>query len=102
MSVTGQTVLAKRHEGPGTIATGTAYPEVVAIMERMARQDPKVIFDSLRPIGEEFWNMIDERRTVAEIAEAVCLEFGFDLDPELFIPFVEGAEKAGAVGIVDR
>jgi hypothetical protein len=33
--------------------------------------------------------MIDGERTLGEIAEAACLEFGFDLDPALFLPLFD-------------
>jgi hypothetical protein len=83
------TVLRRRHEGPGTALMGTPYPELVVLVERMKAEDPRIIFDSLRPLGDEFWNMIDGERTAGEIAEAVCFEFGFDLPPQLFLPLVE-------------
>jgi hypothetical protein len=77
-----------------------AYPELVALVARMRAQDGRIIFDSLRPMGDEIWNMIDGERTVAEIADAVCLEFGFELEPELFLPLVEGLVASDAVEVV--
>lgn len=93
-------VLAKNHDGPGTVLTGSSYPELVTLVARMQAQDPRIIFDSLRPIGDEFWNMIDGSRSVREIAEAVCFEFGFDLDPELFLPLVDGLLESQAATLV--
>ena len=72
------------------------------IADAMADQDPKIIFDSLRPLGDEFWNFADGQRTVAEIAEAVCFEFGFDLSPSLFLPLVDGMERAGIIAIDEK
>jgi hypothetical protein len=97
-----QTVLRRRHEGPGTALAGTSYPELVTLVERMMAQDPRIIFDSLRPLGDEFWNMIDGERTVGEIAEAVCLEFGFELYPDLFLPLVNGMVASDTVEIIRR
>jgi hypothetical protein len=94
------TVVRRRHEGPGTALAGTPYPQLVDLAARMKAQDPRIIFDSLRPMGDEFWNMIDGQRTTGEIAEAVSLEFGFELQPELFLPLVEGMIAADAVDIV--
>jgi hypothetical protein len=94
-----QSVLTKRHEGPGSVVTGTPYPELVALVERLRARDHRVIFDSLRPVGEEFWNMIDGKRTVGEIAAAVCFEFGFDLDPALFLPLVDRLIESEAAGL---
>lgn len=96
-----QSILRRRDEGPGTALTGTSYPDLVALVERMQAQDPKVIFDSLRPIGDEFWNMIDGRRTIGEIAESVCSEFGFDFDPALLAPLADGLTRSGATTLAD-
>lgn len=97
MTVDVTTVLEKLGEGPYSIAFGTTYPELLAIIERMQAQDASIVFDSMRPMGEEFWNFIDGRRSVQEIAEAVCFEFGFDLDAEHFLPLIERAAQKGLV-----
>lgn len=100
MTMSLQSVLKRTHDGPGTIVAGTPYPELVALVERMRADDRRIIFDSLRPMGDEFWNMIDGERSVASIAEAVCLEFGFELSPELFLPLVNAMVASGAAKIV--
>ena len=100
MTASLQSVLRRTHEGPGTAVAGTSYPELVALAERMRAEDGRIIFDSLRPMGDEFWNMIDGERSVEQIAEAVCLEFGFDLPPNLFLPLVDGIVASGAAAIV--
>lgn len=100
MTATLQSVLRRAHDGPGTAVAGTPYPELVALAERMKVEDGRIIFDSLRPLGDEFWNMIDGERSVEVIAEAVCLEFGFDLSPGLFLPLVDGMVASGAADIV--
>jgi hypothetical protein len=97
-----ETIVRRRHEGPGSALAGTTYPELVTLVERMKIQDPRIIFDSLRPMGDEFWNMVDGERTVAEIAEAVCLEFGFDLQPELFLPLVDRMVASETVEVIRR
>jgi hypothetical protein len=94
-----QTVVRRRHEGPGSALSGTSYPELIDLVERMQARDPRVIFDSLRPMGDEIWNMIDGERTFGEIVEAVCLEFGFDLPPEHFLPLLEGLGTSDAVDV---
>ena len=38
--------------------------------------------------------------TVGDIAEAVCLQFGFELRPELFLPLVDGLVESGAASVV--
>lgn len=100
MSASLATVVRKNHQGPGSALAGTPYPDLVALVARMQDEDPRIIFDSLRPIGDEFWNMIDGQRTVEEIATAVCLQFGFDLSPELFVPLVDGMVSSQAVSVV--
>ena len=102
MAASLQTVVRKRHEGPGSALTGTSYPALVELVEQMREQDPRVIFDSLRPMGDEIWNMIDGERTIAEIVEATCLEFGFDLPPELFLPLVDGLIESELVDVIHR
>jgi hypothetical protein len=81
------------------VTEGTPYPEVLRLVEQMKAQDQRVIFDTLRPVGDEVWNFIDGRRTVREVVESACLEFGFDLDPELFLPLIEGLERQGLIEI---
>ncbi|MGH2354242.1 MAG: hypothetical protein ACRDJN_21770, partial [Chloroflexota bacterium] len=95
-----QSVVRRTREGPGTAVAGTPYLELTALAERMKAEDGRIIFDSLRPMGDEFWNMIDGERSVEVIAEAVCLEFGFDLSPGLFLPLVEGMVASGVAEIV--
>ena len=102
MAASLQTVVRKRHDGPGSALTGTSYPELVVLVEQMRAQDPRIIFDSLRPMGDEIWNMIDGERTVAEIVEGTCLEFGFDLPPELFLPLIDGLIGSETVDVVQR
>lgn len=94
------TVLRKNHLGPGSAVAGTAYPDLVALVGRMQTEDPRIIFDSLRPLGDEFWNMIDGQRTVEDIATAVCLQFGFALSPDHFLPLVDDLVTSQAVSIV--
>lgn len=93
-------VLEKKEAGPGTAVAGLDYPDLVALVDRLMAQDSHVIFDSLRPIGDEFWNMIDGRRTVGEIVEAVCSEFGFTFDPALLLPLADGLVRSGATTLV--
>jgi hypothetical protein len=44
--------------------------------------------------------MIDGKQTVGDIADAVCLEFGFELSPELFLPLVDRMVQREAVSVV--
>jgi hypothetical protein len=86
-------------DGPGTALSGTSYPELVALVERMRAQDGTVIFDTLRPICDELWNLIDGERTVGEIAEALVLQFDVDVDPEVLVPLFEGLARSGEIAL---
>jgi hypothetical protein len=48
-------------------------------------------------MNDEVWNFIDGQRTIGEIAESVCMEFGFELEPALFLPLVQGLVDRGLV-----
>ena len=76
---------------PGLV--GISYPETVALVETMAAQDARIIFDTMRPLGDEFWNLIDGRRSISDIAESLCIQFDLELDLELFLPIAEGLIK---------
>lgn len=95
MTVTLDSVPRRLREGPATALSGMDYPDLVRLVEEMQRQDSRIIFDSLRPMCDELWNLIDGQRSVADIAEALCMEFGFELAPELFLPLAEGLAKVG-------
>ena len=73
------------------------YAEQARMAEHMQSQDPKFLFYSLRVMNDEVWNFIDGERSIGEIAESVCMEFEFDLSPELFLPLVEVLVDEGLV-----
>ena len=87
----------RTYDGPGTALSGSSHPELVALVERMQAQDPTVIFDTLRPICDELWNLIDGERTVGQIAEALVLQFDVDVDPETLVPLFEGLARSGEI-----
>lgn len=97
MTVPLTAVPRKTHDGSHSALEGMTYPQLVAIVDRMAAQDSRIVFDSLRPMGDELWNFVDGHRTVEEIAEVVCIEFGFELEPELFCPLLDGMAKIGLI-----
>ena len=89
----------RTYDGPGTALSGSSYPELVALVERMQAQDATVIFDTLRPICDELWNLIDGKRTVGEIAEALVLQFDVEVDPEILVPLFEGLARSGEIAL---
>lgn len=78
-----------------------SYSEQLRIAEPMAAQDPRFVFYSLRVMNDELWNMIDGRHSVGAIAKAVCMEFGFELDPALFLPLFDGLVRSGLITLDD-
>jgi hypothetical protein len=97
MAISLDAVPRKLQVGYHNVTEGTPYPEVLRLVEQMQARDRRVIFDTLRPVGDEIWNFIDGRRTVREAVESACIEFGFDLDPELFLPLIEGLARRGLI-----
>jgi hypothetical protein len=87
----------RMYAGPGTALSGSTYPELVALVERMQAQDPTVIFDTLRPICDELWNLINGERTVDEIADLLVRQFDLDVDPTLLVPLFEGLARSGEI-----
>lgn len=75
------------------------YPQQAAIAEPMQAQDPRFVFYALRVMNDELWNLIDGQRSIADIAEYLCMQFEFDLQPDLFLPLVEGLVQAGLVDV---
>ena len=73
------------------------YAEQAKIAEQMQAQDPTFLFYALRVMNDEVWNFIDGQRSIGEIAESVCMEFGFELAPDLFLPLVEVLVDRGLV-----
>lgn len=76
-----------------------SYPEQAAIAEPMLQQDPRFVFYALRVMNDELWNNIDGERSVEEIADGLCFQFGFALDPELFIPLFKGLLQEELIGL---
>jgi hypothetical protein len=73
------------------------YAVQSAVVEEMDAQEPKFLYYALRVMNDEVWNFIDGQRSIAEISESVCQEFGFELDPGLFLPLVEELKDRGLV-----
>lgn len=89
----------KLKETPPPLAGGLPFPDLIRVYEAMASQDPGIVFDSTRPLADEFWNLIDGRRSIAEIASFLCLEFGFTLEPDSFLPFADHMVKSGLIAL---
>ena len=73
------------------------YAEQARLAGQMEAQDNRFLFYSLRVMNDEVWNFIDGKRSVGEIAESVCMEFGFELEPALFLPLVQELLDRGLI-----
>lgn len=87
----------KLKETPPPNAGGLSFPALLHLYETMVVQDTRVVFDSTRPLADEFWNLIDGERTVAEIGKLLALQFNFTLEPATFLPFADEMVKAGLI-----
>jgi hypothetical protein len=77
---------------PGVVGMG--YDEMARLVEAMRAEDERVNWETLRIFGDELWNFSDGRRTIGEIAHAVCVEFGFQVHPQHFLTLAEGLQRA--------
>lgn len=73
------------------------YPELLALFGAMVRQDPTVVFDTLRPLADEVWNLVDGRRDVGTILDALCFEFDLAMEPDTLMPLIDGLARSGHV-----
>lgn len=86
---------------PITALGSVSYHELVALHRAMVAQDATVIFDTLRPIADEIWNLVDGVRDVGTILDALCLEFDLDLTPDTLLPLMDGLARSGHVRYPD-
>jgi hypothetical protein len=80
---------------PGVVGLG--YDEMARLVEAMQAEDERVNWETLRIFGDELWNFSDGRRTIGEIAHAVCVEFGFQVHPQHFLTLAEGFQRANVL-----
>lgn len=89
------TIPHRTSDGIAPGVAGLTYDELTALVSAMQGEDAAVNWESLRIFGDELWNLADGRRTVAEIGEAICVEFGFRLEARHFLRLARGLEGAG-------
>jgi hypothetical protein len=81
---------------------GLSFDEMAGLVTAMHADDPQVNWETLRIFGDELWNFADGHRTIADIAQAVCHEFGFQVRARHFLTMARGLEKAGALRFAPR
>lgn len=89
----------KLKETPPPNAGGLSFPALLQLYETMVAQDSRIVFDSARPLADEFWNLIDGQRSLAEIGELLALQFDFTLEPATFLPFADEMAKAELIAL---
>ncbi len=77
---------------PGVV--GLTYDDMAGLVAAMRAEDARINWETLRIFGDELWNFADGRRSISEIADAVCHEFGFDVRADHFLTLARGLEKA--------
>lgn len=97
MSAVTMDMIPEKTQQQSTPGLGMPYPESVGLFRRMQAQDPRVVFYTIRPMGDEVWNMVDGVKTVGEIANACMMEFGIKVDAALYLPIFEGLAEKGLI-----
>ncbi|MGQ0548740.1 MAG: hypothetical protein ACT4PY_03600 [Armatimonadota bacterium] len=83
------------HDGVPPGVVGLSYDEMAALVDAMRAEDSRVNWETLRIFGDELWNLSDGHRSLAEIGEAICHEFGFRIGSNHFHVLARGLQKAG-------
>jgi len=78
---------------PGVV--GLSYDEQAELVDAMRGEDARVNWETLRIISDELWNFADGTRTLRDIADAICFEFGFEIQPTHILTLARGFERAG-------
>jgi len=73
---------------------GLDFIEKKELIDGMQKDDPKIIYDTMRPVGDEIWNHIDGVKTIDIIAENICFQFDLFLNHEHFLKIIEGLYKS--------
>ena len=84
--------LIKNIAPPGL--AGLDFIEKKKLITEMQKDEPKIIYDTMRPVGDEFWNHIDGIKTLKTIAENICFQFDLILNHEHFLKIAEGLYKS--------
>jgi hypothetical protein len=83
---------------------GLSFDEMAELMAGMHRDEARTNWETLRILADELWNFADGRRTLGEVADAICFEFGVEIHPRHFFTLARGPQKAGVFTLqsVDR
>ncbi|MFP4200165.1 MAG: M28 family peptidase [Clostridia bacterium] len=73
--------------GPGLVEC--SHERRIEMAAEIAETDPNVTFETLRPVGDELWFLIDGKRTLGDIRDAICYEFDVEI-PRAYIDELVG------------
>jgi len=81
--------------GPGLVEC--SHERRVEMAAEIGEVDPMVTFETLRPIGDELWFLMNGKRTLAEIRDAICFEFDVDIPQRYINELVDQLVEGGRV-----
>jgi hypothetical protein len=87
----------KRISTPGL--KGLDYAEQFALRRNLGEADPHFAEYVLKPATDEMWNLIDGKRTIAEILDYSLLEFDLATAPSLWLSVFAGWRNAGLIAV---
>jgi hypothetical protein len=87
----------KRISTPGL--NGMEYQQQLALCRELEAQNPRFVDYLLKPGTDEMWNLIDGKRTVAEIIDCSLLEFNLDTTPESWLIVFAAWQKSGLIAV---
>ncbi len=100
-----KTIIPKKRiisSGLGFPLPGMTYMDHVRLTNEIAKKDPQINFTSLRIVGDELWNFMDDTRSLQDIAESVQFEFNFDIDLIHFAEMFSTLEKSGYIELINK
>jgi len=78
---------------------GMEYRQQVDLCRVLETQNPHFVDYLLKPATDEMWNLIDGKRTIAEIVDCSLLEFNLDTIPATWLVVFAGWQKSGLIAI---
>jgi len=78
---------------------GLSYDEMKGLVDRMVADDPQSNWESLRIVGDEFWNLTDGKRTIGDIARVLSEQFAMNISPDAVAIVARGLVKAGKISL---
>ena len=97
ISLTSRPRKLKRISTPGL--KGMAYQQQLDICRDLERENPHFVDYVLKPATDEMWNLIDGKRTIADIIDCSLLEFNLDTEADTWLVVFAGWLSAGLIAV---